>query len=292
MDDALADAVTDIDGNAQLGFPESTLTYAASSGSGSGNVTQGGAIFIKETGELIMSDALAQDIRSSQATLNIEYTKTGFDSGEAKPEYYFNCTKTTADGKTVNYTKYDENGNEIDQDINYLVASSQSLTVNTEASDILTTDIARDVDEMIEAMTRSLEAIQKVDDITEMQGLSTYSSSGAQDALATWLAAAEKERDYANANLQQLYNKYIGNFDSYVEKVNLAITDVGSKGVSLSLTKNRVSNQLSTVKELQSNNEDRDLSDIILDYTSAYTAYEASLQAAATLNQTTLLNYL
>ena len=40
------------------------------------------------------------------------------------------------------------------------------------------------------------------------------------------------------------------------------------------------------------NNEDRELSDIIIDYTAAYTAYQASLQAAGMLNQTTLLNYI
>ena len=43
---------------------------------------------------------------------------------------------------------------------------------------------------------------------------------------------------------------------------------------------------------LKSNNEDRELSDIIIDYTAAYTAYQASLQAAGMLNQTTLLNYI
>ena len=50
--------------------------------------------------------------------------------------------------------------------------------------------------------------------------------------------------------------------------------------------------QQTTMEELKSTNEDRDLSEIIIDYTSAYTAYQASLQAAAKINQTTLLNYI
>ena len=41
-----------------------------------------------------------------------------------------------------------------------------------------------------------------------------------------------------------------------------------------------------------STNEDRNLSDIIIDYTSAYTSYQAALQAGAKINQNTLLNYL
>ena len=65
-----------------------------------------------------------------------------------------------------------------------------------------------------------------------------------------------------------------------------------AKGQSLDLTKNRMANQQTTMEELKSTNEDRDLSEIIIDYTSAYTAYRASLQAAAKINQTTLLNYI
>ena len=35
------------------------------------------------------------------------------------------------------------------------------------------------------------------------------------------------------------------------------------------------------MEELKSKNEDRELSDIILEYTAAYTAYQSSLQAAS-----------
>lgn len=92
--------------------------------------------------------------------------------------------------------------------------------------------------------------------------------------------------------MQKLYNSYIGNCDKYIEQVNRAITDVGSKGMSLELIKNRMSNQQTTMETLKSTNEDRDLSDIIIDYTASYTAYQASLQAASKINQNTLLNYL
>ena len=125
-----------------------------------------------------------------------------------------------------------------------------------------------------------------------MQKMQEYSSDDCQAALEDWIAAAKKERDYADDNLQKLYNSYIGNFDDYLQKVNLANTDLGSKGQSLDLTKNRMANQQTTMEELKSTNEDRDLSEIIIDYASAYTAYQASLQAAAKINQTTLLNYI
>lgn len=110
-----------------------------------------------------------------------------------------------------------------------------------------------------------------------MQKMQEYSSDDCQAALEDWIAAAKKERDYADDNLQKLYNSYIGNFDDYLQKVNLANTDLGSKGQSLDLTKNRMANQQTTMEELKSTNEDRDLSEIIIDYTSAYTAYQGIL---------------
>lgn len=149
-----------------------------------------------------------------------------------------------------------------------------------------------DVDELIEAVQFAIAANDKVDQIKAMQEMEQYSDDDSQAALEEWLAAAQKECDYADDNMQKLYNAYIGNCDDYLEMANLAATDVGAKGVSLSLIKNRMSNQQTTVETLKSSNEDRELSDIIIDYTSAYTAYEAALQAASKLSQNTLLNYI
>ena len=191
----------------------------------------------------------------------------------------------------VEYIKF-ENGKEIYQDINYVVAANQTLTVNTQASAVFDASIGRDVDAMIEAVKFAQDANNKVEELEKMQKMQEYSSDDCQAALEDWIAAAKKERDYADDNLQKLYNSYIGNFDDYLQKVNLANTDLGSKGQSLDLTKNRMANQQTTMEELKSTNEDRDLSEIIIDYTSAYTAYQASLQAAAKINQTTLLNYI
>ena len=240
------------------------------------NITDGEAVFIKESGELILSSDASSTIKSGRASLDVNYTKTGFNKGEVKP---------------VEYIKF-ENGKEIYQDINYVVAANQTLTVNTQASAVFDASIGRDVDAMIEAVKFAQDANNKVEELEKMQKMQEYSSDDCQAALEDWIAAAKKERDYADDNLQKLYNSYIGNFDDYLQKVNLANTDLGSKGQSLDLTKNRMANQQTTMEELKSTNEDRDLSEIIIDYTSAYTAYQASLQAAAKINQTTLLNYI
>lgn len=251
-----------------------------------------GAVYIKSTGELVLGDTVSEELKKNKATITVNYDKKGFNSGEVRPEYYFNCTDITDAKNKITYEKYDTNGNEIYQDIDYIIAVNQTLTVNTNASDVFNADIGRDVDEMINAVKAAIDANDKVDKIKDMMNQAAYSGVSAQENLQTWLEAAQKEADYANDNLQKLYDSYIGNFDEYLSDVNLAITTVGSKGDRLELTETRMSNQQLTVKTLKSNNEDRELSDIIIDYTAAYTAYQASLQAAGMLNQTTLLNYI
>ena len=228
-----------------------------------GNMPEDGAAFIKSTGELVLGNKASETLKQSKASIELNYDKKGFNSG-----------------------------NEIYQDIDYIIAVNQTLTVNTNASDVFNADIGRDVDEMINAVKAAIDANDKVDKIKDMMNQAAYSGVSAQENLQTWLEAAQKEADYANDNLQKLYDSYIGNFDDYLSDVNLAITTVGSKGDRLELTETRMSNQQLTVKTLKSNNEDRELSDIIIDYTAAYTAYQASLQAAGMLNQTTLLNYI
>lgn len=271
---------------------EDWLTASKAIGKDTYYIADDQAVVIRNSGEIIFSSSAAATIKTDEAQFEIEYTKTGFDKGEVRPEYYYDCKNVTDPANTLEYRQFDDDGNRIYQDIEYVVAANQTLTVNTLAADVFDTAIGRDVDEMIDAVKRAMDANQKVDDIKKMMGMEEYASDECQAKLEDWLAAAQKEADYADDNLQKLYNTYIGNFDGYMEKVILAQTDVGSKGQSLDLTKNRMANQQTTMETLMSKNEDRELSDIIIDYTSAFSAYQASLQAASKVNQVTLLSYL
>ena len=250
-------------------------------------------VVIAETGEMLLGTDVTTTLESKDYSLSVSYSKTGFTKGELRPEYYFNCTDTSPQHETpIEYKKFDDEGNELTQDINYIVAQNQTLTINTNAADVFNEDAGRDVDEMIDAVKYAMDAHDKVDRINKMMGLEEYASEEDQAKLQKWKDAAQKEADYADDNLKRLYNTYIGNFDSYLSNVNLALTTVGSKGDQLALTENRMSNQQLTISELKSSNEDRELSDIIIEYTSAYTAYQGCLQAAGKVNQNTLLNYI
>ena len=267
---------------------------ASATGDFENAVGENDIIVIAETGEMLLGKDVTTAIKSNDYEIAVDYQKTGFSKGELRPEYYFNCTDITDPNPDnhMYYEKYDASGKEVSQDINYVIASNQTLTINTNASDVLDASAGRDVDEMINAMQYAIDAHDKVSQIEALQALEEYASDEDQAKIQEWLDAAKKEADYADDNLKKLYNTYIGNFDTYLTQVNLAITTVGSKGDQLELTETRVSNQQLTIEELKSSNEDRELSDIIIDYTSAYTAYQGSLQAASKINQNTLLNYI
>ena len=172
------------------------------------------------------------------------------------------------------------------------MANSTDITVNTQAKDVMDTGIKRDVDELIDVVQNAVNAHDKVSQIKNMMQQQQYSDKDSQAKLKTYLEAAEQEADYADNNLQKTYSQYITRFDDHLNKVNLALTNSGSTKSRLTLIKNRVEEQQTTIEELKSTNEDRDISDIIIDFYAMYNAYQSSLTAASKANSQTLLDYL
>lgn len=113
-------------------------------------------VFIKDTGEMILGKDLSNTLKREKADLSITYTKTGFDAGEVRPEYYYDCKMKTPDmQEAVQYTKED-------QPINFEISSGIMLAANTQASDVLSTDIGRDMTEMMTLVSASTQAHDKV----------------------------------------------------------------------------------------------------------------------------------
>ena len=262
-----------------------TTTSYADWAAGGYQVADNEVVYLKETGELILGKDVANQISSNKMQLTAAYTKEGFKNGELRPEQYFDCQNITDPNNVITYTK--EN-----QEISYTIAFNQTLVVNTQGSDVFNSSIGRDVDDLTDAVEGAIAAHDKVDKIKAMMEETQYADPASQEGLKQWLEAAEKEAAYADDNMQKLYSQGIGKFDEYLSDVVLATTDLGSRVDRLKLTKNRMSNQQATYEELKSNNENKDLSEIIIEFTSAYTAYQASLQASSKANGQTLLDYL
>lgn len=243
-------------------------------------------ILLADTGEIVFGKDVAKAIQENRYNMSVTYTKTGFEAEDARPEFYYDCKDITDPAKTVEY-KFDDK-----QYIKYTVATKTDVTVNTLACDVMDTSIKRDVDEMINIVQNAIGAHDKVDKLEKMMKEAQYADEDSQKILQSYLDAAKQEADYADDNLQKTYSQYISNCDKYLDNVNLAITNVGSTKSRISLIQTRVENQQTTIEELKSNNEDRDISEIIIDYYAMYNAYQSSLMAASKIEEQTLLNYL
>lgn len=242
--------------------------------------------FLADTGEFVFGETIAKTVQENRYSMSVTYTKTGFEAEDARPEFYYDCKDITDSANPVEYTFDDK------QYIKYTVATKTDVTVNTLACDVMDTSIKRDVDEMINIVQNAIGAHDKVEKIEKMMKEAQYADDDSQKILQSYLDAAKQEADYADDNLQKTYSQYISNCDKYLDNVNLAITNVGSTKSRISLIQTRVENQQTTIEELKSNNEDRDISEIIIDYYAMYNAYQSSLMAASKIEEQTLLNYL
>lgn len=251
-------------------------------------------IYLPDSGEMVFGTNLAQVMSSEFATLNVDYEKNGFEKGETRPEMYFNCTNKSdvSPANHITYTNYDADGNWIYQNINYAVSANQDMTINTQIHDVVSADCYRDLAELTDIVQASIDAHTTVSNIEKMIASVDYTADEQQAYLKDCLEKAKKQMAYADDHLQKTFGSQISSFEKYLTRVNQAITNVGTKGDQLALAENRISNQKTTFTQLKSSNEDEELSDVTIDYTSAYTAYQASLQAAGKIDDMSLLDYL
>ena len=247
-------------------------------------------VLIKSSGDLILGKNVGNQLKSGRADIKVDYDKTGFSKGELRPEYYYNCTCKTDPDHPVENIRFDPDGKKIYEDINFNVGVNQSITVNFQADDFFDMSAYQDVTELLDATQKAIAAYDKVEKLELMQKEAKYVDY--QDEIQKWLDAARKEADYADDNLKSQLSAGIGKFDKYLKKLNVMYAEEGARGQQLDMIKSRLESQKLAVEELKSTNEDRELSDIIIDYTAAYNAYQASLMAASKIEKQTLLNYI
>ena len=271
---------------------EEAWAAAHTTADGKKDVPADGVVIIRSTGDIIFGDTLQASLQSGHAEMKINYTKTGFNEGDLRPEYYYDCQNVTDPANKITYDKLTDDGEYITYDINYTVAQNQTINVNMEACEIFDGSIQQDMIELREAVNNSIEAHDKVDKIKAMMAEETYSADEYQAKLTKWLDLAKKEMDYYDDNLSKMCSESLGKVDGYLADVSLAVTRLGCTQDQLSLYEKRMNDQQQTVQQLQSDNDDLELSEIIISYTAAYNAYQASLTAAGKLSGQTLLNYI
>ncbi|MBQ8261069.1 MAG: hypothetical protein IJZ00_02175 [Lachnospiraceae bacterium] len=249
-------------------------------------------VFIPSTGEVLFGANMYEAIKNHDGDIQVSYDKTDWLSTDLRPQHYFYCTSQDEEGNTIEYNPDYLTDNSISQKIAYQVGFNQEIQVNTYAEEIFQHDIGRDVDELIQ-YANELTAAEEV--LVKLEGMAKDTDSYSEDEIALInkdLAAADKAVTLMKSQLQEKFSHYITKMQSYLDDTDEALTVVGNRGAKLDLIENRLTDQKTTFRTLQSENEDADETEVAVLLSSAQVSYEAALMATSEMIQKTLLNYL
>ena len=258
-------------------------------------------VFVPETGEVLFSDKAYEKINTeagaisgSETEIRMNYKKSKWEVGDLRPEHYFACEGTTTKNgvaKTVSYNEEYLEGKKEKQSIEYDVGYNQKIEVNTTADEVFNHNLDRDVDDLVTALA-SLEKIESTR--TDLKKVLSGLDEGTADykEVQTKLEAADKAFSYIRENIHDLMQHTITSTQQYLDDTNVAITDNGTRESRLDLISNRLMDQQTTFKTLQSENEDVDIADVTIQLTSTKLTYDAALMATGKIMQTSLMNYI
>lgn len=260
----------------------------------------GAIIFVPETGEVLFGKNAYQELEKQAGTgggeIQFSYAKNQWSNGDLRPEHYFACKATTSDEagneKTVNYNQeYLRTGKQNNQKIEYDVGYNQKIQVNTNADEVFTHGLDRDVEDLERAIS-DLERIDatKTDLETVLKGLQEGTAEYAK--VQKQYETAEKAYSYIRENVHKMFEQAISRSQKYLDDSNEAITDNGTRGQRLDLVSNRLAEQKTTFKTLQSENEDADIAEVAIQLTASELTYNAALMATSKIMQTSLMNYI
>ncbi len=260
-----------------------------------------GCYIVPQTGEVVMGANVYDQINNTKnpdgtkAKFTLSYDKTEWRNTDLRPEHYYYCTTEDTSftpAKKIEYNAEYKDKGEWDQPIKYQIGFDQNIQVNSYASDIFVTDVGRDIDEITDLAEKLTDVLEKYDMLKDMSK-DTVSYTDAQlDTIKGELAAADKAKTFLTDQLQKTFSKYITKIQGYLDLANRAVAEIGNRGAQVELVANRLSDQQTTFKELQSNNEDADATEVAVQLSSAQVSYEAALMATSKMINTTLLNYL
>lgn len=240
------------------------------------------AVFLYETGELMLGEDLARSISTSSDEtefVSVKYNKSDWKVGDLRPENYFECKSGG-----VLYTG-------AQSDISYDISAGQQTQVNMYAKDVINTGIRRDVDEMMSALDASDAVAEKISRLKEMLSdarLTTTEKENIQKSLD----AALKEQALVDSKLQIMFENAETSFGDYLDKAVKAGSEVGARGQRIELVQNRLLVIETATEELADENENVELTDIGVKLKEAEVTYTAALQALGKATNLHLLNFL
>lgn len=258
------------------------------------------AIFVPETGELLLSQDAYDTLMKTkddpktagvnEGEIRITYEKSKWTKGDLRPEHYFYCT-SDPDDPEKKFT-YNESYLEADkerQDIEYDVGFNQTIRVNSTADECFKHSIGREVEDLVNAMQDVVDTEKIVED---MKALLEKASEADKPKIQKKLDVAQKVLNEKKGKTQRMFEHGITLMQGHLDEANLSLTNIGTRTKKLELIENRMQSQKTTFEELQSENEDIDIAEVIINLSSAKLTYEAALMATGKVAQTSLLQYI
>lgn len=245
-----------------------------------------GVAYIPNTGELVFSEKYYTGNFKEGDTYSVTYSKATWAEGDINPVHYFKCTETADDGRNITYNATDE-----PQDIYYDVGYNQQIQVNSTASEVFTHAVQRDMDDFQYYLTQLKEIESQISDIETKMADFAEDSTEYKD-LKKQLDAANKAYTYLRDDVQTKFENQITKYQKYMDDTNVAITNNATRGSRLELISSRLMSQKTTFKELQTNNEDIDVTEVAVELSSSELTYQAALMATSKIMQTNLMNYI
>ena len=257
------------------------------------------AIFVPETGEMLLSDAaydrlmnLKDDASTEmydEGEIRVTYEKVDWVIGDLRPEHYFACTSYPEGADPIVYNAAYLEGIMERQDIEYDVGFNQTIRVNSTADQCFDHGIGRTVDDLVQALQDVADMDKIKSNLEEMKEKATEEEL---PAIESKLETVTKAFDMMKDKAQRMFENGITSFQGYLDEANLCITECGTRSSKLDLIKSRMQTQKTTFETLKSSNEDIDITEVAIQLSSAKLTYEAALMATGKVSQNTLLQYI
>ena len=271
------------DANGQYSITDSTGTALTFTNTTDKNYIPGDneIAFNATTGEVLMGENVYKQVYTSDS-FSFTYQKDNFIKDDLNPTMYYDCVDNTTG------IVYDKVREDVEYNINY----AQKIKINTEANEAFDINLGRDIDDLVTSVQNVLDLESQISQVEGMLKEARYIDEDSQKKLNSMLNGLNKQKTLAEDEMTKAFESGISQMQGYKQTISLANADVGNRLTRLELTQGRLNEQFTNVTESKSANEDIDLEDVVVSYTSAQLVYNASLQAASKVVQQTLLDFL
>lgn len=180
----------------------------------------------------------------------------------------------------------DANGNNIlNFDIYGRTPAPVNLPTPVEGQDI-SLQIGAGVTTSVNSIAPNLYSGQDYQEFHNLSELGDFINSEAYERLP------DEEKLEFDKDLREQMASMITTIDNYKSKVSVEHTEIGVRIKKIQLVQTRLKNDNTSYTDLMSKNENADFGEVMMNFNTANTAYQASLKIGMNINQMSLADYL